>query len=131
MANAIQVIHPYKWFIYWKDGRLYFHRSWTGLCIFVASFVEEEGGNSRMVEARLNRNPEQSSATNYSRDAEMIFYLIDLLLLRRQAKFPSRFSDSENSSLENWSVVGRAMFGQGPAPGGKTAPGGIDLETRL
>ena len=30
-----------KWFIYWSDGRLCFHRSWTGSCIYVARFSRE------------------------------------------------------------------------------------------
>jgi len=27
-----------KWFIYWKDNRLYFHRSWTGIGIYIIHF---------------------------------------------------------------------------------------------
>jgi len=25
-----------KWFIYWEDDTLFFHRSWTGNCIYVS-----------------------------------------------------------------------------------------------
>jgi hypothetical protein len=30
-----------KWFIYWKDGTLFFHRSWTGYCLYAVHFVAE------------------------------------------------------------------------------------------
>ena len=30
-----------KWFIYWKEGMLFFQRSWTGFCIYVVHFAAD------------------------------------------------------------------------------------------
>ena len=105
-----------KWFIYWKEDRLYFHRSWTGICLFVARFVEQDK-TWKMVEAQVNRDPDQYGNTSDSRDAQLISFLIDLLLLRRPGEFPFDSANPEMNAVENWSMVGRALFGQGPKPG--------------
>ena len=102
-----------KWFVYWEKDTLFFHRSWTGFCVFVVRFVIQ-GDSCRMVEADLNRDPEQYSETSNRRDAEMISYLIDALLLGRPAVFPSRVSGVKKKAIEMWAVVGRAMLGQRP-----------------
>lgn len=31
-----------KWFIYFQDDQLYFHRSWTGSCIYILKFIYTE-----------------------------------------------------------------------------------------
>ena len=59
-----------KWFIYWKDGNLFFHRSWTGFCIYVVRFVAK-ADNFMMIEADVNRNPKQYDETNNENDAEI------------------------------------------------------------
>lgn len=102
-----------KWFIYWKDDTLFFHRSWTGFCIYIVRFAAE-GNSCRMIEADVNRDPEQYKETSNERDAEMILYLVDVLLLYQEAVFPSDESSSEKQALMNWSQVGRAMLGQHP-----------------
>ena len=102
-----------KWFIYWEDGHLYFHRSWTGYCIYVVRFARE-GESWRMVEALVNRDPSQYGETRDERDVQLISYLIDLLLLRKlDAAFPAD-GDSDLAALEMWSCVGRAALGQYP-----------------
>ena len=40
-----------KWFIYWKDDALFFHRSWTGFCIYVVRFAAD--GENKVLKARL------------------------------------------------------------------------------
>ena len=73
-----------KWFIYWKDDALFFHRSWTGFCIYVVRFASAVGGCT-MIEADVNRDPEQYDETSDKIDAEMIAYLIDVLLLHQES----------------------------------------------
>jgi len=102
-----------KWFIYWKDDTLYFHRSWTGFCIYVVHFAKE-GNNYRMIEAEVNRDPKQYTETSDKRDAKMISYLVDVLLLHRESVFPNDEPSSEERVLKNWIQVGRVMFGQHP-----------------
>lgn len=102
-----------KWFIYWKDDTLFFHRSWTGNCIYVVRFAVEDD-IYQIIEADVNRDPQQYKETSDKRDAEMIFYLVDVLLLHQDAVFPSNDPSSEKSALMNWSQVGKEMFGQHP-----------------
>jgi hypothetical protein len=102
-----------KWFIYWKDDSLFFHRSWTGFCIYVVGFAAEDD-SYRMIEADVNQDPEQYKETSDEKDAEMISYLVDVLMLHQEAVFPSDEPSSEMQTLMIWSQVGRAMLGQHP-----------------
>ena len=98
-----------KWFIYWQDDTLYFHRSWTGFCVYVVRF-EADGDSCRMAEADLNRERSQYDQTDDDHDAAMISYLIDVLLLDREADFPTDAADPGEAALQQWSEVGRAML---------------------
>ena len=102
-----------KWFIYWRDKALYFHRSWTGNCTYVVHFASE-GEAWRMVCAEVNREYEQYQCTNDDYDAKMISYLIDVVLLHRPADFPTEDDDSDTSVAGQWASVGRAMLGRHP-----------------
>ena len=102
-----------KWFIYWKDDALYFHRSWTGDCIFIVHFVVEDG-TGKMVRAEVRYAPKRNNPNADKENAEMISYLIDVLLLDRARMFPSDNMTPEESVIMSWSTVGRAMFGQHP-----------------
>jgi hypothetical protein len=102
-----------KWFVYWEGNDLYFHRSWTGICIYRVRFQVEEMG-AKAVEAIVNRDPEQYKNTDDEYDARMIVYLIKVLLLRQHAEFPSRSKSRGLASLEQWSQVGRAGLGVHP-----------------
>ena len=73
-----------KWFIYWNDDALFFHRSWTGFCIYVVRFAAD-GATWRMIQADVNRDRRQYEETDDDRDARLISYLIDVLLLGRHA----------------------------------------------
>ena len=102
-----------KWFIYWQDNSLHFHRSWTGFCIYIVRFAVENVG-CRMIGAVVNGNPEQYEASDEAREAELISHLVDVLLLRRDSQFPSGDLSIETQALANWGLVGRAMLNQHP-----------------
>jgi len=102
-----------KWFIFWEDDALYFHRSWTGFCIY-AVYFKRDGDLYRIVSADVNRDPEQYKGVSDERDAELISYLVDTLLLRQSAAFPRSTHESGESALEKWSLVGRAALGEHP-----------------
>ena len=102
-----------KWFIYWADDKLSFHRSWTGICVYTVYF-DVEGDGSRITKAEANRDPQQYTETNDRADATMIGYLIDVLLLHKDVEVPDHDDDPENQPLREWSQVGRAMLGQHP-----------------
>jgi len=67
-----------------------------------------------MIEADVNRDPEQWIENSAERDAEMISYLIDVLLLHQKVIFPSDDPSIEKRVVREWSLVGRAMVGQHP-----------------
>lgn len=106
-----------KWFIFWEDGSLYFHRSWTGFCLYILRF-QQTGDAWSAVECTINREPEQYSATDDDYDLRMLSFLIDCLLLGRPAAFPSKQSDPGMAALEEWHIIGRAMLeDRGEQPG--------------
>ncbi len=100
-----------KWFIYWKNEKLFFHRSWTGFCIYVVHFVAD-GDDYKMIKADVNRDQKQYKETNDQKDVELISYLIDVLLLHREAVFPCDDPSSAISALMNWCCAGKAMSKQ-------------------
>lgn len=71
-----------RWFVYWQDSCLFFHRSWTGYCVFIVHFVEENGCY-RMVEAEVNRDREQYNNIHDEKDRKYISELIDDILADR------------------------------------------------
>ena len=58
-----------KWFIYWQDDTLYFHRSWTGVCIYMVRFkkVDEQ---YTIFEADIDRNPEEYKEEDTLKDID-------------------------------------------------------------
>jgi hypothetical protein len=67
-----------KWFIYYEEPWLYLHRSWTGYCIYRIRFEALTDGNGiRLIEAWVNRDPEQHPETNDQRDIRLLKILID------------------------------------------------------
>jgi hypothetical protein len=71
-----------KWFIFMEEGTLYFHRSWTGYCIYQLRLVSR--GNSYVVaDAWASRDREQYRWTDDSYDERQLLSLIDNMLLNR------------------------------------------------
>jgi hypothetical protein len=95
-----------KWFIYWNDSKLFFHRSWSGNCIYAATFRAEQNGY-QLVYALVNREQEQYRGASDEYDKALLLYLIDALLLDRDCEFPIVESHSENQAIRKWSHVGR------------------------
>lgn len=102
-----------KWFVFWEKDLLHFHRSWSGVCIYVVRFHVDEHGY-RMIEAEVNRDPEQYAQTSDEFDARLIHYLIDVLLLRHEATYPDEDDFVPRDPLAMWSLVGRASVGEHP-----------------
>jgi hypothetical protein len=123
-----------KWFVFWEDDTLHLHRSWTGACISVVRFATLEDGGARMVEARVNRDPEQYKETSDAKDSSTILSLVKVLLLRDPPEPPADGGDPTDAALRNWSLMGRASLGEHPSAGrGRSrgrpgAPAGEDAE---
>src|SRR5262245_3953687 len=69
-----------KWFIYEDGGAMYFHRSWTGACIYRVRF-EATDTRYRVVEALVSRDREQYMGDDEADEARLLRFLIDNLLL--------------------------------------------------
>jgi hypothetical protein len=70
-----------KWFIYREGDEIFFHRSWTGMCVFVAR-IEEDIDGSTLVEAAVRHDPKARSPHDAARDVGVLLEIIDHLLLR-------------------------------------------------
>lgn len=87
-----------KWFVFYEAGKLFFHRSWTGLCVFVMHFREDGDG---LVAHRLDINRETADADSEN----LAFHLIEALLLDRPGDMPGAAPDNP---MKEWSVMGQA-----------------------
>jgi hypothetical protein len=96
-----------KWFLYFADGWLNFHRSWTGTCIYRLNLMPEND-TFRATIAQANRDPEQYRFQSDQYDVETMAFLIDRLLLNRFATLPTpgKMSDPDRHKLEQH-VMGR------------------------
>jgi len=98
-----------KWFIYFEDGWLRFHRSWTGAYIYGVRLDASQTG-FRVADSWVNRNPQQYVATDTAYDRRLIRFLIDAFLLKKcDAVFPMPTGhDDAPPGLVQHSSVGRA-----------------------
>lgn len=65
-----------KWFIYCENDTLYFHRSWTGICVFEVDFYETEEGSWRVKQCRVFKC-ENSNERDETWNASLVSDLID------------------------------------------------------
>ena len=70
-----------RWYVYFEDSKLYWHRSWTGYCCFVANFKEQHDGTADLFELLASRDEQQYGNTNDAEDVRLLNSLIDELLL--------------------------------------------------
>jgi hypothetical protein len=69
-----------KWFIFFEAGWLYFHRSWTGHCIYGVRLDSAPNG-VRLVNAWVNDDNEQYKSPGLETDLQMVQQLISTRLL--------------------------------------------------
>ncbi len=84
MATIIRGLVPTemeeKWFIFYEDGVLHCHRSWTGICIFRVHFkLCDSGWQAWQVE--INRHSGQYTATDEREDLALLDTIIEQLLI--------------------------------------------------
>ena len=97
-----------KWFIYFENGWLRFHRSWTGACIYGLK-VQTTSQGGQVAESWVNRDAEQYRSTDTGYDRRLVDFLIDAFLLRKaESRFPMPMNAAElPKGLLQHSVVGR------------------------
>jgi hypothetical protein len=101
-----------KWFVYFADGWLRFHRSWTGVFVY-ALRIEESPAGWRVAESWVSRDAAHYGGKDVEYDRRLVRFLIDALLLgRRDARFPMPAgSPAGPPGLVQHSIVGRAFPG--------------------
>ena len=77
-----------RWFIFLEGETLYFHRSWTGYCIFQLTLTRA-GEKYAAGDALVNRDAGQYGGTDDVYDGRLLTYLIDNLLLGGRAVLPT------------------------------------------
>lgn len=98
-----------KWFIYYDNLWLYFHRSWTGAGIYGVRFQTTDSGAS-VVESWVSRDPAQYKESQLDYDRALLQFLIDAFLLGRNVAFPvpGQVSTGAPRGVYQHHVVGRA-----------------------
>lgn len=85
-----------KWFVFLEEDRLYFHRSWTGICVYGLQ-LERSQADARVIDSWVNRDESQYSETDLDYDRQLLGFLIDAFLLRQPAEFPIRHSHAKDN----------------------------------
>ncbi len=78
--------------------------------MYIVNFEKNRTGNYFAKEAIVNRNPQQYKIADDEYDRQMIYFLIDVLLLNRNGKFPTLHQNPIASALEMWSIIGREIL---------------------
>jgi hypothetical protein len=71
-----------KWFVFFEEPWLYFHRSWTGIGIYGVAFQSSIEG-AAVAASWVNRDAQQYRETRADHDRAALRSLIDALLLER------------------------------------------------
>ena len=82
-----------KWFIYLENNCIYFHRSWTGSCIYFIKLDKSESVFN-VIESWVNREPKEYSQLDINYDCKLLSFLIDAHLLNKSVDFPIKERDS-------------------------------------
>ena len=69
-----------KWFIFFEKGWLYFHRSWTGFCIYAVR-LDDSAAGVRVGEAWANRDRDEYKSRGMDTDKQLVEQLISTRLL--------------------------------------------------
>jgi hypothetical protein len=77
----------HRWFVYYHDHTLNFHRSWTGFHIYKISIEPQQDNTYVVTQTIVNRNKEQHNQPDNNYDVALLGYLIDRLLLKKDVTF--------------------------------------------
>ena len=72
-----------RWFIFFEEEWLYFHRSWTGDCIFGVR-IDETSGGARVVDAWSSREGSSYNSPGAVQEKQLLTELIYMCLHRHQ-----------------------------------------------
>ena len=101
-----------KWFIFYENDRLYFHRFWTGRGVFKAQLIKGPDDYS-MDEFWAERNNEKYENSDDDQDRETFCFLIANELLKIDVKEMDSNNNnikSETDVMKGWSNVRSTLF---------------------
>lgn len=100
-----------KWFIYYENEWLYFHRSWTGNGMYKAKLNKETDGYS-IREFWVERNQEKYKNEDDNTDIETFSFLIARGILGIDVRniYSKRNIKTESDVVKGWSNFGNMLF---------------------
>ena len=100
-----------KWFIFFENDWLYFHRSWTGFGFYKAQIIEQQEVYT-INEFWAERNQEKYSNEDDKIDIEVFSFLIarGLLGIDVNQIYANQNIKSDSDAIKSWSMLGRMLF---------------------
>lgn len=78
-----------RWLIYYCEDKLYFHRSWTGMCFYLAHFTETNEG-AVLSSIQINRDSDRYDVGSDASEVAQVHGLIDIFLIERNRPYSTR-----------------------------------------
>lgn len=99
-----------KWFIFYENDWLYFHRSWTGFGVFKAQVITENDTYS-IEDFWVERNQEKYKNQDEKVDIETFSFLIARGLLEEDVDeiYFSKKIKSDEDNIKDWSNFGNLL----------------------
>jgi len=124
-----------KWFIFFEDDWLYFHRSWTGHEIYRANIIKENQGYA-IREFWAERNTDKYSNKDAAVDIESFSFIIGRGLLGYDVAniYIARNLQSDEDHLKGWGDFGNLLYsrkGISPLPAVRSALFGVAVGDAL
>ena len=100
-----------KWFIFYENNWLYFHRSWTGYGIYKAEIIEKNS-SYYINEFFVERNKEKYRCENENEDIENFTFLIAWGLLNIDVReiYFNKNKNNEANAIRSWSNFGNLFI---------------------
>jgi hypothetical protein len=100
-----------KWFIFFEDNWLYFHRSWTGFGIYKAE-LKKDNDKYCINEFFVERNKEKYNCENDEKDTDNFTFLIAWGLLNVDVReiFFRKNENNEKETIQSWGAFGNLFI---------------------
>ena len=77
-----------KWFVYYEEPELFFHRSWTGQPVYWLTLITLPDGGATVSEARWSKELAVASKDGPDYQVQLLDFLVANLLLGQSKSFP-------------------------------------------
>lgn len=72
-----------KWFIYYENSKFYFHRSWTGYCVYIVDSARNEDGGYLLTNVAVNQDKSQYTEEDMDRSRNLLKTLISMRIQQK------------------------------------------------